>query len=74
MSTIKGRVLWYDYRDGYGVLEDDQGNEYYFDKSVWKCKASNPGSGRCVKFEINLNIKDTRCAMNVRDVLAEDTA
>lgn len=36
MKNIKTKLLWYDQRDGYGIVLDDAGNEYYIDSSVLK--------------------------------------
>ena len=34
MSKVIGFVLWWSDRDENGVIEDAQGNEYYFDRST----------------------------------------
>lgn len=71
---IQGRVLWFDQRDGNGVLVDGQGNEFYTDTS-----ALSPGQPRHklkwnvpVNFEINPAIRDTRCAYRVEIAATED--
>lgn len=34
VSMMTGKILWYRERDGFGIIVDLSGNEYYFDKSV----------------------------------------
>ena len=33
-TSVIGHVLWFDKRDGYGVVQDTEGYEYYIDISV----------------------------------------
>jgi len=72
MSLI-GKILWWDERDGNGVIKDSEGKKYYFDTSVMDRKnKSKVSSGKLVKFEINKNIKDTLCACAVVLVTTKD--
>jgi cold shock CspA family protein len=59
-----GRVLWFDERDGYGVIKALDGTEHYVDLSVL------PGrqplrEGTLVRFQLNPSIKHLNCARNV---------
>lgn len=29
-----GKILWYNGRDGYGIIEDSEGNEIYFSRDL----------------------------------------
>lgn len=65
MSLI-GKVLWWDERDGNGIIKDADGKKYYFDSSVFEQRPkAKISSGKIVKFEINRKIKDTLCACRV---------
>jgi cold shock CspA family protein len=48
---LTGKVLWWDERDGKGIIEDAEGNEHYFDTSVLK-KGLKPKRGMEVKRNI----------------------
>lgn len=37
---IQGLVLWFDRRDGFGIVQDSQQNEYYVDVSVTPGRAA----------------------------------
>ena len=64
--ALVGKVLWWSARDGKGVIEDPQGNEYYFDSSVVSAsKVGKIRTGKLVRFEINKAIRGTLCACNV---------
>jgi len=61
-----GKILWYDARDGYGIIVgtmDDK--EYYFDRSVF-LHDGLALSGARVTFEHNAAISHCRCAKEVR--------
>lgn len=58
-----GKILWWDKRDGQGIIEAN-GIEYYFDSSV--VSNGEPKSGLMAWFDVNLKlITHTRCAYNV---------
>lgn len=59
-----GTILWYSERDGNGIIKDDKGVEFYFDKSVFK-GSSMPEKRLNVTFVLNEAIKDCRCAKDV---------
>lgn len=61
-----GTVLWWDARDGYGIIVDENNNETYFDSSVVDFE---PKSQDFVQFVVNKNIKHTRCGREVRKVV-----
>jgi len=61
-TWISGTVLWFDVRDGHGVLVDSNGNEYYTDSSV---APNNLKAGEAVTFKKNEAIKNTLCAIKV---------
>jgi cold shock CspA family protein len=72
MSMI-GKVLWWDERDGNGIIKDSQGKKYYFDSSVVDARSkAKVSSGKIVKFEINNRIKDALCACKVELVTVKD--
>jgi cold shock CspA family protein len=65
--ALVGKVLWWDARDGKGVIEDTQGNEYYFDSSVLsEAKHSKIRSGCIIRFELNRAVRGTLCAHRVQ--------
>jgi cold shock CspA family protein len=65
-NKLTGRVLWYDQRDGFGVLEDAKGNELYFDASVInKAQVASIKHGISVVFKLNAEIKHVACACEV---------
>lgn len=63
-----GKVLWYDQRDGHGVILDGAGNEYYVDNSV---AFAGIKSKDLVSFEVNPIITNPPCAHKVTQVLCE---
>ena len=69
MIKLTGSILWFNERDGYGIINGDDGLEYYFDSSVWECTVSNPFKNRLVSFKLNTKIQDCRCATNISDYL-----
>jgi cold shock CspA family protein len=72
MSLI-GKVLWWDERDGNGLIKDSNGRKYYFDSSVLDNRSkSKITSGKIVKFEINEKIKDSLCACEVVPITVKD--
>lgn len=60
---MNGTVLWWDERDGQGIIKGAEGLKYYFDTSVVK---ESMRAGTAVTFTINKAIKCTLCAKNVR--------
>lgn len=66
-TQINGIVLWWDERDGYGIIVDCSNNEWYFDRSVL-VKTYTPKRNEQVLFEKNYKIKDVKCARNVINV------
>lgn len=64
MSKLHGKVLWFDERDGYGIIKGDDGHEYYTDISVTPYRQTLKRS-TSVSFVINKNIKDCLCAKDV---------
>ncbi len=63
---IVGKVLWWDDRDGNGIIKDCDGHKYYFDTSVVDSRyLSKIKSGLTVRFELNQAIKDSLCAHKV---------
>lgn len=61
-----GKVLWWDTRDGNGVIADPRGNEYYFDSSVLRSRTlGRLKAGQIVHFEVNSAISHTTCAHEV---------
>lgn len=73
MSLI-GKVLWWDERDGNGIIKDAAGKKYYFDTSVLDSKPKIVSSGKIVRFEINKKIKDSLCACSVSIITVKDRA
>ena len=60
----EAKVMWWSERDGNGILVDNAGNEYYFDKSVYM-HGDSPKRGELMHFEINSKIADCLCAKDV---------
>src|SRR6185369_7814459 len=60
----RGTVLWYDKRDGHGIIVDEAGNELYVDSSVL-IELNYLSAKDKVLFEINQSISDTLCAHKV---------
>lgn len=70
---LVGKVLWWNDRDGFGVIEDAAGNEYYFDSSVIASRSkSHIKRNQIVTFEANSRIKDCLSAAQVRVPSATD--
>jgi hypothetical protein len=65
-KRITGRVCWYDKRDKFGILIDDNGNEYYFDSVELNSKER-------VTFIVNSDIEHVRCAKCVTKCETEVT-
>ena len=62
-----GKVLWWNERDGFGVIEDTAGNEIYFDSSVVDApRGKSITRDQIVTFTQNKKVKDCLCADNVR--------
>lgn len=63
---LVGKVLWWDERDGNGIIKDIAGRKFYFDSSVINATHKNKiKSGLTVRFEVNPEIKDSLCAHKV---------
>lgn len=72
---IKVKLLWYDQRDGHGIVQDIQGNEYYIDSSVLKFDhkllsthdgAGVSRTGLVLTIEINKQIRNCLCGKNIQ--------
>lgn len=62
-----GKVLWWNERDGFGVIEDTIGNEFYFDTSVVDApRGLSIARDQIVTFSQNRNVNDCLCADDVR--------
>lgn len=67
MNTISVKLLWYDTKYGRGVVEDENGLEYYIDDSVLQfsktklIKNTLSRTGMKLILELNENIKNCRC-------------
>lgn len=76
MKNIEVKLLWYDQRDGNGIVEDSQGNEFYIDSSVLmfdqvelNTRLDGKGvskTGLELLIDKNESIKDCNCGKNVR--------
>lgn len=64
---LQGTVLWFDTRDGNGIIKDADGNEFYTDISVIKDRAALK-HGQRVSFTASYEIKHCPCARNVEAV------
>jgi cold shock CspA family protein len=62
---MTGTILWWDTRDGNGIIRDAEGNEYYTDNSVTN-GVTDFKSGQTVSFEPDTSIKHCPCGRNVR--------
>lgn len=60
-----GVVIWFDKKDGNGIIRTEDKREWYTDTSVSPVLER----GQTVSFEENKKIKDCRCAMNVKVAL-----
>ena len=61
-----GRIQWWDDKYGKGVIEDAEGNEYYFDQSVISLKPHQKINRKeIVTFQLNKSVKDVACAYKV---------
>lgn len=63
---LVGRILWWNERDGNGVIEDHDGREFYFDVSVSLVRASSLKRNQIVTFQLNSSISDCPCACKVK--------
>jgi cold shock CspA family protein len=64
---LVGKILWWNDRDGFGVLEDADGNEFYFDSSVTFIRGNQVlKRNMFVAFHRNPAIKDCACAYKVK--------
>ncbi|RYZ81075.1 MAG: hypothetical protein EOP04_24700 [Proteobacteria bacterium] len=62
-----GRILWWSKRDENGIIVDGQGNEFYFDRSVFASfDRSAPLAGLAVKYSICTLTKDCLCARDIQ--------
>lgn len=72
MKNIKVKLIWFSERDGNGIVQDTDGNEYYIDTSVLKfdksllTKNSVSRHGLELLVDRNFKIKDCLCGTNVR--------
>lgn len=64
MSKLTGKVLWFDERDGNGIIKGDDGYKYYTDISVTPNRKSLKHD-QTVTFEANPNIPSCLCAWKV---------
>lgn len=64
---LKGKVLWFDLRDGNGIIVSE-GLRYYTDISAIDRRGSLK-SGQLVTFQINEDIHDCLCAKNVKEFI-----
>jgi len=64
--ALIGKVLWWDTRDGNGIIVDSYGNEFYFDSSVIEKSQKLPKKGQYVSFEMNPAIRKPICAYRIR--------
>lgn len=51
VSLATGKILWWDERDGNGIVKDSNGNEWYIDTSV--IKSGTPARGKTCDFDPN---------------------
>ena len=64
---IKGKVSWYNHRDGFGQLIDDAGVRYFFDKSILlNISPEFIETGAKVEFSLNSKISKPLCATNLK--------
>jgi cold shock CspA family protein len=64
---LVGKILWWNDRDGFGVIEDETSREFYFDTSVVSSKSRDSiKRNQLVIFELNHGIRDCVCACKVR--------
>lgn len=64
-----GKILWWNERDCFGVIEDTGGNEVYFDASVIDApKNHSIKRDQIITFKLNtaLGVSDSVCAECVR--------
>jgi cold shock CspA family protein len=63
-----GQILWFDERDGYGIIRDWDGNQLYFDTSsvVIPETITRIKAGRFVSFCVNEAIETPLCACYIR--------
>lgn len=59
-----GQVLWVDRRDGNGLIQDWDGNRFYFDESVMveRKDFARLRAGMIVRFQVNQKITECLCA------------
>lgn len=65
MKWIKGKVLWFRERDGFGIILSGDKKEFYVDISVTP-DHQNLKPEQIVFFEHNKKIKDCRCAHKIQ--------
>lgn len=68
MKNIEVRVVWFDQKDGNGIVIDSLGREYYVDASVLSfdpgCLSGRPNA--LLILDLNDDIHDVRCGRSVR--------
>lgn len=70
---IAGKILWWNDRDGFGVIEDAHGNEYYFDSSVVAARSlQSLKRKQVVTFQRNKGVSDCLCACKVKVATAAE--
>lgn len=64
-----GKILWWDRRDAEGVIVDNSGNEFYFNKSAFPDHEKTKDlEGRFVEFLCNPSVTHVACAKDVKVV------
>lgn len=69
-ETLYGAVKWYDLRNGYGLIKDIGGTEFYVDVSSINDSNKELKHGMVVSFKVNPIITDILCATDV-EVITE---
>lgn len=69
MEKLKGYILWFDQRDGNGIVKDNEGIQYYIDSSAIESDLYLLKSGKEVEFVLNTEIKHINCGKDVKVIL-----
>lgn len=67
-NKIIGKLLWWNPRDMFGIIQSSLGERYYIDISGIRHSAYKPKNNDIVTFEKNENIKDCLCATNLEKI------